>query len=79
MVDILSPPAALKMSNDTKVVKINANVVMMCGCHTEPDGTWDSSKFEIKALITHNGKKYGTLDMVYSGPEKPVYHQPACR
>ncbi|WP_321393100.1 hypothetical protein [Emcibacter sp.] len=69
VVDILSPPAALKMSSDTKVVKISANVVMMCGCPTEPDGIWDSSKFEIKAIITHNGKKDGTLDMVYSGPK----------
>ena len=69
VVDILSPPAALKMSGDTKVVKLSANVVMMCGCPTEPDGLWDSSKFEIKAAITYNGKKNGTLDMVHSGPK----------
>jgi hypothetical protein len=33
-----------------------------------PGGLWDSSKYEIKAMIKHKGKIIGTTDMNFAGP-----------
>ena len=33
-----------------------------------PGGLWDSSKYEIKALVKHKGKVTDTVDMEFAGP-----------
>lgn len=66
-VDILSPPAHIKLAPDTGQVSVEANVTMMCGCPIEPEGIWDANKYEVKALVKRDGKKVSTVDMGYAG------------
>ena len=33
-----------------------------------PGGLWDSSKYEIKALVKHGGKITGPLPLEFAGP-----------
>ncbi len=33
-----------------------------------PGGLWDSSKYEIKALVKHKGKITDTVNMNFAGP-----------
>ncbi|WP_031427615.1 hypothetical protein [Flavimarina sp. Hel_I_48] len=56
VVDILSPQTHEGLSADNEI-EIKANVVMMCGCPTSPDGTWDSNQYEVSALITNEAGK----------------------
>jgi hypothetical protein len=67
VVDILDPPAAGAFKLPTADVKLRANVVMMCGCPTSPGGLWDSKRFEITALIEHDGKALPARPLSYSG------------
>ena len=55
VVDVLSPQTHETESAGTKI-EIKANIVMMCGCPVTKDGTWDASGYEIKALISSEGK-----------------------
>lgn len=58
IIDILKPRThqymSLKSLKD-KILPVQANVVMMCGCIIEKGGVWDSDKFEIKAILKRNG------------------------
>ncbi len=67
VVDILSPPAHIKLSGASQEVKITANVTMMCGCPLEPGGLWNSDQFEIAAIVKRNGKKVDTVPLTYAG------------
>lgn len=67
VVDVLSPPAAVKLPKNTDTLELSANVMMMCGCHTEPGGIWNTDNYEIKAIVKRNGKKVDTVDMAYTG------------
>lgn len=51
VVDVLSPQTHETIGQGTEI-EIKANVVMTCGCPVTENGTWDSSGYEIKALIT---------------------------
>lgn len=53
--------------NGKTPVSIKANVVMMCGCPTEPGGVWDSSKYEIKAIVKHNGETTSAMPLSFAG------------
>jgi hypothetical protein len=66
VVDVLSPPAHIRLGA-VKSVDIKANVVMMCGCPIEPKGLWDASAYEVKAIVTRNGKEVARHDMIYAG------------
>ena len=55
-VDVLGPPAHVRVGDLPQQVAIEANVTMMCGCPIEPGGLWDADKFEVKALIKLNGR-----------------------
>src|SRR5665648_93926 len=45
VVDVLAPPAHVKLKGVSKV-DVRANVVMMCGCPIEPGALWDGDKYE---------------------------------
>ncbi len=50
-VQIQQPEGPVSGSDGSARVQLRAKVVMMCGCPTEPEGTWDSTGFEIGARI----------------------------
>lgn len=56
VVDILSPQTHERISAENEI-QIKANVVMMCGCPVTKDGLWDSNQYEIKVMISSEGKK----------------------
>ncbi|MFD0986595.1 hypothetical protein [Methyloligella solikamskensis] len=67
VVDVLSPPAHVRIPAGTSSVPVEANVVMMCGCPIEPDGLWDADAYEVKALIRHDGEPAGEVALSYAG------------
>ncbi|MEM4409991.1 MAG: hypothetical protein QXI19_14745, partial [Candidatus Caldarchaeum sp.] len=68
-VDVLAPQSAekVKLEGGRVEVPIRANVVMMCGCPTEPGGLWDTRHYEVKAIIKRNGKGLVTTPLRYAG------------
>lgn len=66
-VDILQPAAASSFKLPDGDVKLRANVVMMCGCPTSPNGMWDASRFQITALIQLDGKTLAERALTYTG------------
>jgi len=67
MVDVLNPPAHMGFLGVPQTMALKANVTMMCGCPLEPEGLWDSSKFEIKAIVSRDGALVGEVAMDYAG------------
>jgi hypothetical protein len=67
VVDVLAPPAHVKLPAGTGKVDLRANVVMMCGCPIEPAGLWDADKLQVKALVKRDGKKLATVDLPFAG------------
>jgi hypothetical protein len=65
-VDVLSPPAHIKFDGVT-TVDIRANVVMMCGCPIEPKSLWDADKYEVQAIVRHDGKPVAKVPLKYAG------------
>lgn len=64
-VDVLSPQAHEVTNEDT--ITIRANIVMMCGCPTSPGGLWDSSEYEIKALVKQGGTQVASVPLSFTG------------
>ena len=60
VVDILDPAAA-------STIKLPAADVMMCGCPTSPGGLWNSNRFQITAMIEHDGKPLPERPLAFSG------------
>jgi hypothetical protein len=56
-VNVMTPQTneTLKLVGGKIKVPIRANVVMMCGCPITPNGIWDANKYEVKAIVKHNG------------------------
>lgn len=67
VVDVLAPPAHVRLPPKTGAVDLRANVVMMCGCPIEPGGLWDADKLEVKAIVKRNGGRIGETDLAYAG------------
>ena len=67
VVDVLDPPAHVKLSPETSQVDLKANVALMCGCPITPDGLWDANALEVTALIKRNGEKLPPLDLAFAG------------
>ena len=67
VVDVLTPPAHIRLPAETTEVDLHANVVMMCGCPIEPKGLWDADKLEVKAIVKRNGERIAQLDLAYAG------------
>ncbi|WP_194869146.1 hypothetical protein [Myxococcus sp. AB025B] len=70
VVDVVTPSAQefLKLPADKKLtVPLRANVVLMCGCSTEPKGLWDSNRYELLASVKHHGKPLSQLPLKFAG------------
>jgi hypothetical protein len=67
VVDVLAPPAHVKLPPDTKTVSLRANVALMCGCPITPGGLWDADKLEVKALLTRNGERLAPIALKFAG------------
>ena len=67
VVDILAPPAHVKLPAETGQVALAANVVMMCGCPVEPGGLWDANGYTVKAIVNRDGKPWKSFDLAYAG------------
>lgn len=68
VVDILSPQTHERIPSD-KVVDITTNVVLMCGCPITSGGIWNADDYEVKAIVSREGKKVQTVDLEIQ--EKP--------
>ncbi len=66
VVDVLSPPAHIKL-NGPQPVALEANVTMMCGCPVTPGGLWDADRFEVAAILEHDGEVLRTVPLSYAG------------
>lgn len=59
--------AVREQEGSQRTVAFKTKVVMMCGCPTEPGGLWDSSKFEMTALIKKDGETVQQVPLTFSG------------
>ncbi len=66
-VDVLAPPAHVKLEGAITEVEVRANVTLMCGCPVEPDGLWDANAYEVAALVSHEGEPLGRYPLHYAG------------
>jgi hypothetical protein len=60
------PHEMLKLDGGRITVPVRANVVMMCGCPVTAGGLWDADKYEVKALVKHDGKTVVTIPLAYA-------------
>ncbi|HZJ13098.1 MAG TPA: hypothetical protein VFD26_10720 [Methyloceanibacter sp.] len=67
VVDVLAPPAHVKLPPDTASVELRANVALMCGCPITPGGLWNADTLEVKALVKHNGEPLPPVDLAFAG------------
>ena len=66
IIDVLAPRTHHYISlsdaqNDP--FKLQANIVMMCGCTINKNGLWDAEKFEVNAIIKRNGERLKEVPM----------------
>lgn len=47
--------------------RLEADIVMMCGCPITPGGLWDADEYEVAALIYQSGEKVTEIPMRYGG------------
>ena len=47
--------------------EFTANVTMLCGCPTEPGGTWDSDRWEMVAHLIRDGEPVASTELGYAG------------
>lgn len=67
VVDVLDPPAHVKLPAQTDKVDLRANVSLMCGCPIAPGGLWDADELKVRALVTLNGEKLAPIDLAFAG------------
>lgn len=69
VVDALAPQAheRIKHTGGKLTVPVRANLVLMCGCPTEPGGLWDSSRYELQAVVKLEGKLLTSVPLSYVG------------
>lgn len=63
VVDILSPQTHESIVEKDKNVKIQANVVMMCGCPITEGGIWNASDYEVQAIFYKDGEVSQTIPL----------------
>jgi hypothetical protein len=67
VVDVLAPPAHVRLPSGSREIELQATVTMMCGCPIEPGGVWDAEHYELKALLKRDGAAVGVVDLAYAG------------
>ncbi len=69
-VEIRQPEEQVVWSGKSASVPLRAKVVMLCGCPTQPEGTWDSAGYEIAARVTRaDGSLLFEMPLEYAGEE----------
>lgn len=66
IIDVLAPRTHRYISLSSiksKPLKVQANIVMMCGCTINKDGIWDSDKIEVKGILKKNGEHLKGIEM----------------
>ncbi|GLU44913.1 hypothetical protein [Allomuricauda sp. NBRC 101325] len=66
VVEVLTPNTHQYIALESIIktgVKIEANIVMMCGCPIEKEGVWDSNQMEVKALVEKDGKNFTEITL----------------
>lgn len=66
IIDILSPRTHQYISLKSLIgnkLKVQANIVMMCGCLIENEGLWDAQSMESKIVLKRNGRKLLETDL----------------
>jgi hypothetical protein len=66
-VDVLAPPAHVKLKGLPQTINLHANVTMMCGCPIAPGGLWNSDNYEIAALVYHDGELLREKPLAFAG------------
>ncbi len=64
-VDVLAPQT--HSSHPAGELTIRANITMMCGCGTSDGGLWNSSEYEIRALVKRNGEQIDSVPLAFTG------------
>lgn len=67
VVNVLGPPTHGTLDAAARSAKLEANVVMMCGCPFEPDGLWDANRLEVAAIVRYKGKVLAPVSLQYAG------------
>lgn len=65
VVDVLNPQTHQTVNE--KQINIKANIVMMCGCPTSEGGLWDSSEYEIQAMIKKDSEIIDSVPLAFTG------------
>jgi hypothetical protein len=73
VVDVLAPPAHVRLSGDARSVPVRANVCMMCGCPITPGGLWDAERFEIAAIVYRDGQQLRQVPLAF-GDQASQFH-----
>lgn len=66
-VDVLAPPAHVRLSGDLEQVEVRANITMMCGCPIEPGGLWDADGYDVEMIVVRGGERIDSMPMAYAG------------
>lgn len=66
-VDVLAPPAHVRLSGALEQVEVRANVAMMCGCPVEPGGLWDAEGYVVEMMVLRDGERVADVPMSYAG------------
>jgi hypothetical protein len=61
-INILSPQTHQSIGAN-KEIEIKTKIIMMCGCPITKGGLWDADQYEVKAVISKDGKQERTLDL----------------
>lgn len=48
-------------------VQVRAHLQMVCGCPTEPGGTWDSDRYELSARLLSGGETVDEVPLRFAG------------
>lgn len=67
VVDVLAPPAHVRIGDNVAQVEVRANVTMMCGCPIEPGGLWDADGYEVQMIVVRDGRRIDSVAMSYAG------------
>jgi len=77
VVDVLAPPAHVRIADNIARVEVRANVTMMCGCPVEPGGLWDADGYEVEAIVVRDGRRIDSVAMTYAGQSSQFVGQVA--
>lgn len=65
IVEVLEPSTT--RASPGSEIAVRARVRMLCGCPTEPDGMWDSSRYTIEAQFLRDGRVVAEAPLSFTG------------